>query len=110
MRRWKLRMVWCPNDRRPCREFHYVLKISDWANKLYLYLLERNYIETRESLARREKEILARMIQGKLSKEIGEIQPISKQAVDSHRTNMLHKNNLTNTGELTGKAIRFRWL
>jgi DNA-binding CsgD family transcriptional regulator len=66
--------------------------------------------ESQETLSPREKEVLILLIEGKLSKEIGEILNISKQTVDTHRKNMLRKNNLTNTGELIGKAIKQGWL
>ena len=35
---------------------------------------------------------------------------ISKQTVDTHRKNMVHKKHLNNTGELIGKAIRNGWI
>jgi DNA-binding CsgD family transcriptional regulator len=68
------------------------------------------FIENREDLTDREKEVLKLIIEGKLSKEIGSILKISKQTVDTHRKNMLRKKNLTNTGELIGKAIRLGWI
>lgn len=68
------------------------------------------FIESKEELTRREKQVLKLLIEGKLSKEIGSILNISKQTVDTHRKNMLHKNNLSNTGELIGKAIRYGWI
>jgi DNA-binding CsgD family transcriptional regulator len=68
------------------------------------------FIESKEVLTPREKEIVSLLIEGKLSKEISDILNISKQTVDSHRKNMLRKNNLTNTVELIGKAIRFGWV
>ncbi len=43
------------------------------------------------------------LIKGKLSKEIGSILNISKQIVDTQKK-MVHQNNLSNTGELIGKA------
>ncbi|HVG14326.1 MAG TPA: LuxR C-terminal-related transcriptional regulator, partial [Chitinophagaceae bacterium] len=58
----------------------------------------------------REKEVLTLLIDGKLSKEISNILHISKQTVDTHRKNMLHKKELSNTGELIGKAIRSGWI
>lgn len=67
-------------------------------------------IETKEMLTSREKDVLRLLIEGKLSKEIGEILYISKQTVDTHRKNMLRKGNLNNTGELIGKAIRHGWI
>ena len=42
--------------------------------------------------------------------KISSILNISKQTVDTHRKNMLHKNNLNNTGELVAKAIRYGWI
>jgi DNA-binding CsgD family transcriptional regulator len=68
------------------------------------------FIESREELTRREKQVLQLLIEGKLSKEISSILKISKQTVDTHRKNMLHKKDLRNTGELVGKAIRFGWV
>jgi len=68
------------------------------------------FIESREGLTRRENQILTLLIQGKLSKEIAGILNITKQTVDTHRKNMLRKNNLNNTGELIGKAIRYGWI
>ena len=67
-------------------------------------------IESRQVLTNREKQVLTLLIEGKPSKEIGEILHISKQTVDKHRKNMLGKNNLNNTGELVAKAIRQGWI
>jgi len=72
--------------------------------------LKNNFIESKEGLTQREKQILKLLIEGKLSKEISSILHISKQTVDTHRKNMLRKNNLNNTGELIGKAIRYGWI
>ena len=71
---------------------------------------QNTFIETKEELTAREKEVLTLLIEGKLSKEISSILKISKQTVDTHRKNMLHKKNLSNTGELIGKAIRYGWV
>jgi len=77
----------------------------------YLNIAENNvFTENKESLTKREKQVLIHLIEGKSSKEIGKILKINKQTVDSHRKNMLHKNNLMNTGELIGKAIRYGWI
>ena len=67
-------------------------------------------IESKEDLTRREKQILELLMEGRLSKEISNILKISKQTVDTHRKNMLHKKHLNNTGELIGKAIRYGWI
>jgi DNA-binding CsgD family transcriptional regulator len=77
----------------------------------YLDAASKNiFIESREDLTRRERQVLTLLIEGKLSKEISRILKISKQTVDTHRKNMLHKKNLSNTGELVGKAIRYGWV
>jgi DNA-binding CsgD family transcriptional regulator len=68
------------------------------------------FIESKEELTRREKQVLKLLMEGKLSKEISSVLKISKQTVDTHRKNMLHKKNLSNTGELIGKAIRNGWI
>jgi len=68
------------------------------------------FIESKEEFTKREKQVLKLLIEGKLSKEISSILKISKQTVDTHRKNMLHKKNLSNTGELIGKAIRYGWI
>jgi DNA-binding CsgD family transcriptional regulator len=72
--------------------------------------LSNIYVESKEDLTRREKEVLKLLIDGKLSKEISYLLNISKQTVDTHRKNMLHKKNLNNTSELIGKAIRYGWI
>ena len=72
--------------------------------------LDSNFIESKQELTKREKQVLTLLIQGKLSKEISCILDISKQTVDTHRKNMLHKNNLSNTGELIGKALKYGWI
>ena len=66
--------------------------------------------ESNDDLSKREKEVLILLIEGKLSKEIGNFLHISKQTVDTHRKNMLQKKNLNTTGELVGKAIRNGWI
>jgi len=68
------------------------------------------FIDSRETLTQREKQVLRLLVEGKASKEIGAILNISKQTVDTHRKNMLNKNNLSNTGELIAKAIRQGWI
>jgi DNA-binding CsgD family transcriptional regulator len=68
------------------------------------------FIQCKEDLTQREKEVLRLIIEGKLSKEIGDILKISKQTVDTHRKNMVRKKNLSNTGELIAKAIRLGWI
>jgi DNA-binding CsgD family transcriptional regulator len=77
----------------------------------YLDVAAKNiFIESKEDLTKREKQVLKLLIEGKLSKEISSILKISKQTVDTHRKNMLRKKNLNNTGELIGKAMRYGWI
>lgn len=72
--------------------------------------VEKVFAVSKEFLSKREKQVLSLLIEGKLSKDIGDILNISKQTVDKHRKNMIHKNNLSNTGELIGKAVRYGWI
>jgi DNA-binding CsgD family transcriptional regulator len=77
----------------------------------YLNIDVKNaFVKSEQMLTRREKQILMLLIEGKLSKEISEVLNIKKQTVDTHRKNMLHKNNLNNTRELIIKAIRQGWV
>jgi DNA-binding CsgD family transcriptional regulator len=68
------------------------------------------FIEQKDDFTKREKQVLKLLIEGKPSKEISSLLKISKQTVDTHRKNMLHKKHLSNTGELIGKAIRCGWI
>ncbi len=68
------------------------------------------FLPSKEILSRREKEILAALIAGKQSKEVGALLHITKETVDKHRRNMLTKTGANTTAELVGKAIREGWL
>ncbi|MEO7802135.1 MAG: LuxR C-terminal-related transcriptional regulator, partial [Ginsengibacter sp.] len=68
------------------------------------------YHESKNDLTHREKQVLKLLIEGKLSKEISSQLKISKQTVDTHRKNMLHKKKLNNTNELIAKAISHGWI
>lgn len=72
--------------------------------------LQNIFKEGKDDFTNREKQVLKLLIEGKLSKQISSILHISKQTVDTHRKNMLHKKKLNNTGELVGKAITLGWL
>lgn len=63
-----------------------------------------------EEISKREKEVLSLVMQGKLSKEIAAVLKISKQTVDKHRKNMLHKSKLNTTAELVSKAYSEGWV
>lgn len=62
------------------------------------------------SLTRREREVLALLIEGRKSEDISRMLYISKQTVDSHRKNLLKKTNCINTASLTSMAIKKGWL
>lgn len=72
--------------------------------------LQNIFSKSKEDFTAREKQVLKLLIEGKLSKQISSILNISKQTVDTHRKNMLHKKNLNNTSELVGKAITLGWI
>ncbi|MEJ8842274.1 LuxR C-terminal-related transcriptional regulator [Lacibacter sp. H375] len=77
----------------------------------YLDVISNNkFVESKEEFTKREKQVLKLLIEGRPSKEISGLLKISKQTVDTHRKNMLHKKHLNNTGELIGKAIRSGWI
>jgi len=56
-------------------------------------------------LSTREKEIMEQIKEGHTSKEIAEILSISKLTVDTHRKNMMHKLEISNTAELIRFAL-----
>jgi DNA-binding CsgD family transcriptional regulator len=72
--------------------------------------VEKVFSVSKEFLSRREKQVLSSLIEGKSSKEIGDILHISKQTVDKHRKNMIAKNGLKNTAELVSQAIKKGWM
>ncbi len=78
----------------------------------YMDVASKNiFIESKDELTKREREVLMLLMEGRLSKEISQILKISKQtAWDTHRKNMLCKKKLNNTSELVGKAIRYGWI
>ena len=68
------------------------------------------FFRKEEIFSQREKEILILLTKGKTSKEIGDILNITKQTVDTHRKNMFHKAQLSNTNELVSKALKEGWI
>lgn len=72
--------------------------------------LQNNFHDSNDDLTAREKDVLKLLIEGKLSKQISGILNITKQTVDTHRKNMLHKKHLVNTSELVSKAIIHGWI
>lgn len=72
--------------------------------------VQKTYEQAKEILTRREKEILAYMVQGYKSKEIADIISISKQTVVTHRRNMLNKTGSASAAALVMKALREGWI
>jgi DNA-binding CsgD family transcriptional regulator len=72
--------------------------------------VEKIFTVSKEFLSKREKQILLLIMDGKLSKEIGEMLHISKQTIDTHRKNMIERNQVRNTSELITKAIKQGWI
>lgn len=73
-------------------------------------LENRNLVTDKDNITYRERQVLKLLAEGRLSKEIAVILNISKETVDRHRKNMLHKKGLANTSELVSKAIRQGWI
>ncbi len=67
-------------------------------------------VEIQEYLSTREKEILQLIIKGESNKMIAATLKIAEQTVETHRKNMIQRNNLKNTPELVAKAIMEGWL
>jgi DNA-binding NarL/FixJ family response regulator len=56
-------------------------------------------------LSDREKEVIELVLDGKTSKEIGEILNLSKHTIDSHRRNILEKTNVKSFQDLIRVAV-----
>ncbi|RYZ20150.1 MAG: hypothetical protein EOO16_17660 [Chitinophagaceae bacterium] len=63
-----------------------------------------------DSLSRREKEVLALLIEGFRSTDIAQRLGISEATVHTHRKNMLRKAGVANSSQLIAKAIREGWV
>ena len=61
----------------------------------------------RPDISEREKELIVKLAEGLNSHEIAELLFISKNTVDTHRKNLLHKTGSKNVAELIGWAARF---
>lgn len=72
--------------------------------------LGNDFLNDKDDFTTREKDVLKLLIEGKASKQIGSVLHITKQTVDTHRKNMLHKKHLGNTSELVSKAILCGWV
>lgn len=67
-------------------------------------------VPMKETLSKREKEILLLIMEGLQNKEIAAKLYISKETVDKHRKNMLQKTGSRSSGELIAKTIKNGWL
>ncbi|WP_373056482.1 response regulator [Zunongwangia sp. H14] len=65
-------------------------------------------VEDPFNLTKREKQILALVLQGKSNKEIGEELSISKRTAEVHRFNLMKKLNVKNLIELTNVAREYQ--
>lgn len=65
---------------------------------------------TQSVLSKREKEVLALMLEGYISKEISTKLNISKFTVDSHRKKILEKTSSKSISEMINKAILNGWV
>jgi DNA-binding CsgD family transcriptional regulator len=61
-------------------------------------------------LTRREREVLALLIDGKKSDDISKLLFISKLTVDTHRRNLLKKTNTSKTVALISMAVKKGWI
>lgn len=61
-------------------------------------------------LTRREREVLALLIDGKKSDDISKLLFISKLTVDTHRRNLLKKTDTSNTVALISMAVKKGWI
>ena len=68
------------------------------------------FVPSGVSLSRRERQVLALLIEGKNSDQISKELFISKLTVNTHRRNLLHKTCSRNTASLITTAIQKGWL
>jgi DNA-binding CsgD family transcriptional regulator len=73
-------------------------------------VIDDPWINTKELLTPKEKQILRHITEGKLSKEISDLLKIEKNTVDRHRKNMLRKSNCSTIQELILVSIRNGWI
>jgi len=69
-----------------------------------------SYQVTKSNFTKMELKVLAQLVKGLTSKQIGDILFISKLTVDGHRKNMLKKTNCNNTIELILNATQYHWV
>ena len=69
-------------------------------------LTERGITDRYDALSEREREVLQLVAEGKSSREIADVLSISPATVETHRTHLLQKLGLRNTGEVVRYAAR----
>lgn len=65
----------------------------------------RNLRHRFASLSRRESEVLENIVEGRSSREIGDVLGISAKTVSIHRSNLLKKTGARSTGQLIGMTV-----
>lgn len=95
---------------------HYIHKGGYWVGPQFSADLVTNYLNSRqkedqekstfELLTNREREVFDFIVNGKATKEIGEILCISETTVAKHRISLMRKLAMNNSVELTKFAIR----
>ncbi|GAA4317921.1 helix-turn-helix transcriptional regulator [Flaviaesturariibacter amylovorans] len=71
---------------------------------------ERIYPLPGDLLTRREKEVLAFLMEGRNSQQIAEALKLREGTVHTHRKNMLRKAGVSNSSQLIVRAIREGWI
>lgn len=88
-------------------ESYFNRKISDAILKSFIsHSRPQRETEKRESLTRRELEIIRNVVDGQTNREIADTLCISIRTVDSHKNNIMHKLNLKSSVELVKYAIK----
>ena len=80
--------------------------VSELAIQIYSEKRVSEYKEPYDSLSTREKEVMRRVVEGKTSKEIGELLVVSSRTIDTHRANIMRKLNLSSRSDLIRFAQR----
>ena len=70
------------------------------------FLQQRNLQDSYDLLTEREKEVLQLLAEGKSNKEAAGLLNVSLYTVETHRSRLMQKLNLHNTGEIVLYAVR----
>ena len=82
------------------------LFVCERAIQTYLEKRVSEYKEQYDTLSVREKEVMRMVVEGKTSKNIGELLCISSRTIDTHRANIMRKLNLNSRSDLIRFAQR----